>query len=375
MSDFDLAFMARVPLFSFLEEEGSGGFLGDWGPLALVFLVMGVVLWLGQKPLPADAVVNRVKIFYRQLFFILMLVALAIGLIYAAPMEEAKQEDLLQFFGVVLSGAIALSSTTFLGNIMAGFMLRSLRNFKPGDFLRVGEFFGRVTESGLFHVEIQTEDRDLTTLPNMYLIARPMEVVRSSGTIVSADVSLGYDVNRARVKELLITAGESIGLEDPFVRIIKLGNYSIEYKLGGLLVNVRSFLSTQTKLRAAMIDALHAGGIEIASPAILSTRAFDAGRDFVPSPMTSSSLPEGEADTSFEDLAFDKANRAGMVELMREDLEQLESQRQNLNEQRGEAKDKESKQAIDAKLESLKQRTARVKALIEGKAATLESED
>jgi len=37
----------------------------------------------------------------------------------------------------------------------------------------VGDYFGRVTERGLFHVEIQTEDRDLATLPNMFLVSQP----------------------------------------------------------------------------------------------------------------------------------------------------------------------------------------------------------
>ena len=63
-----------------------------------------------------------------------------------------------------------------------------MRNFRPGDFVRVGERLGRVTERGLFHTEIQTEDRDLTTLPNLYLVTNPVTVVRASGTIVSTTV-------------------------------------------------------------------------------------------------------------------------------------------------------------------------------------------
>ena len=45
-----------------------------------------------------------------------------------------------------------LSSTTFIGNIMAGLMLRVVRSFRPGDFVHVGDYFGRVSEQSLFHV-------------------------------------------------------------------------------------------------------------------------------------------------------------------------------------------------------------------------------
>ena len=52
-------------------------------------------------------------------------------------------------------------------------MLRTVRNFRAGDFIRVNDQFGRVTDRGLFHVEIQTADSDLITLPNLYLAAEP----------------------------------------------------------------------------------------------------------------------------------------------------------------------------------------------------------
>lgn len=64
---------------------------------------------------------------------------------------------------LLLSAAIALSPTTVLGNAMAGIMPRAVRSLRMGDFVRTGEHFGRVAERGLFHTEIQTEDRELTT--------------------------------------------------------------------------------------------------------------------------------------------------------------------------------------------------------------------
>jgi small conductance mechanosensitive channel len=109
-----------------------------------------------------------------------------LAILMVLPITEASRGQILGFLGILLSAAVALSSTTLLGNIMAGVMLRSLRGFRAGDFIQVGEHFGRVSERGLFHVEIQTETRDLTTLPNLYLVTQPVNVVNAAGTIVAA---------------------------------------------------------------------------------------------------------------------------------------------------------------------------------------------
>jgi len=98
-------------------------------------------------------------------------------------------QELLAVVGLLFSATMALSSTTFLGNAMAGVMIRAVRNFRIGDFIRCDQHFGRVTERGLFHTEIQTEDRELTTLPNLYLVTHPVTTVRASGTVISATVA------------------------------------------------------------------------------------------------------------------------------------------------------------------------------------------
>jgi small-conductance mechanosensitive channel len=116
--------------------------------------------------------------------------------------------------GIAISAAITISSATFISNAMAGLMLRAVRNFRLGDYIRVGDQFGRVSEQGLFHVEIQTEDRDLATLPNLYLVSQPVTVVRASGTIVSTTVSLGYDVPHTKVETALEQAAIAADLEE-----------------------------------------------------------------------------------------------------------------------------------------------------------------
>ncbi|MEO6201683.1 MAG: mechanosensitive ion channel domain-containing protein [Nitrospirales bacterium] len=96
----------------------------------------------------------------------LLLVGVGIVLILLAlPLDKETHNELFQLLALLITAVITLSATTFVSNALAGFMLRGMQSFRLGDFLRVENQFGRVTERGLFHTEIQTEERDLTTLP------------------------------------------------------------------------------------------------------------------------------------------------------------------------------------------------------------------
>ena len=126
--------------------------------------------------------------FARQLVMLALTLCAVVVVVLTLPVSEETRGQLFGLLGLAITAALTLSSATFISNAMAGLMLRAVGNLRPGDWVRVGSEFGRVTERGLFHVEIQTEDSDLATLPNMYLVTQPVTVVRSSGTIVSATV-------------------------------------------------------------------------------------------------------------------------------------------------------------------------------------------
>ena len=122
-------------------------------------------------------------------------------LILFLPLGDTLRGQLLSLYGLIISATIALSSTTLVGNIMAGIMLKTIGNCRPGYYITVGDYFGRISEMDLLHTEIQTEERDLTTLPNMYLVTHPVRVMQTSGTVIYVELSLGYDVSRHQCGE------------------------------------------------------------------------------------------------------------------------------------------------------------------------------
>ena len=334
--------------------------------LALVVLVLWAAHWwlLGRhRELPSDSRLPR------QLTLALLGLVATFVVLLALPISDTLRGQILSLLGVVLTGVIGLSSTTFVSNAMAGVMLRIVGQFAPGDFVRIGEQFGRVTERGLLHLEIQTEDRDLTTLPNMFLITNPVTVIHRSGTIVSATVSLGYDVHRHRIEQALKAAAQEAGLDEPFVQVLELGDFSVVYRVAGFLEEVKQLLTARSNLLKAVMDALHAADIEIVSPSFMNQRPQPEGRRMIPSPERDDSDGDDQAP---EARIFDKADKAEQIERLKqqllarsEELAELEKAVKANKGDAGESGDATRQQALSEEVEQLKAQIEQLEAELE----------
>ncbi len=251
-----------------------------------------------------------------------------IALILALPLPDDIRGQITSLIGIVISAVLALSSATFMGNALAGIMLRTINNSKPGDFIQVNEFFGRITERGLFHTEIQTENRDLTTIPNLYLATNPVKVTRASGTFIAGVVSLGYDVNRLKIEKALVKAAEKTGLSQAFVRITELGDFSVVYKVYGLVDDIKTVLSAKSRLNAAMLDVLHDEKIEIVSPNFMNQKQVG---DTIFIPKRERNQDKIVISESPENIIFDKAEEAETIEKRKETLDTVDEKLSELN--------------------------------------------
>lgn len=262
--------------------------------------------------------------FPRQLVTLLAVIIAIISVVLVMPIDVSVRNQLFVLLGLVLTAIIAFSSTTFASNILAGFMLRATRRLRPGDFISHGGDLGRITEIGLLQTEIQTRHRNFTYLPNTALLTDKIMVINPEATIVSAEVSLGYDVYHGVVEKHLISAAEQCGLEEPYVRVRELGDFSISYRISGLLKEVKLLITTGSDLRKAMLDCLHAAGIEIVSPAFMNQRPLPPEQLFIPQAPASGSKPTPASTTDApENLIFDKADEAERIEDLKDHREQL----------------------------------------------------
>mgnify|MGYP001068713691 CR=1 FL=1 len=298
--------------------------------------------------------------FRKQLIFSASVILALIILLIALPIKDSLRGQLFSLLGIMVSAIIALSSTTIVGNIMAGLMLRSIHSFNIGDFIKIDSLFGRVSEIDLLHVEIQTEDRDLQTLPNLFLINQPFTVIHSTGTVISSEVSLGYDIGRKKLEKLLLEAAETAELKDPFVQIMALGDFSISYRVGGMLTEVKHVISSRSKLRSAILDVLHRHEIEIASPTLMNQRQFPKETRFIP-PASNIVESDSEKPANIEAIVFDKAERATKVDRLRKRLEQNERLLAELEKELGSKKDDELNDLKKRKLSLLRHQNKRLK--------------
>ena len=322
-------------------------------PLLVTILVAMAILFIIDKSLRHRWRDTPGAQYRMQLIMLVLTLAALIAIVVALPIKDALRGQLLGLLGILLSAAIALSATTFIGNIMAGIMLKAIRNARPGDFITVADLTGRITEMDLLHTEIQTEFRDLVTVPNLYLVSQPVHVVRASGTVISAEVSLGYDVPRSKVADVLRKAAAGAGLKDAFVHVRELGDFSILYRVAGLLEDVTSLISARSRLREAMLDALHAANIEIVSPSFMNSRVYPVEREFIPTPSRKARARE---QAQAEEVVFDKAAEVASVEGIRKSIELIDRDIAALGEE-GVAKD-------DERLIRLEDEKTRLQALV-----------
>jgi len=278
------------------------------------------------------------------------------------PFGDTLRGQLLRLYGLIFSATIALSSTTIVGNVMAGLMLKAIGNCRPGNYITVGDYFGRISEMDLLHTEIQTEERDLTTLPNLYLVTHPVRVMRTSGTLLSVEISLGYDVSRQIVEALLIKAATEAELESPYVQIRSLGDYSVTYQVSALLKDVNHLIDKRRELRARTMDALHGEGIEIVSPSFMNTRSIQTGKTFI------ADVPDEVASVggtrSPDSIAFDKAEKAESVSKLRATLAETEARVRACDALIAEPPNDQALEAAQVEKEQLASRIERLSALI-----------
>ncbi|MGX5173031.1 mechanosensitive ion channel domain-containing protein [Aliikangiella sp. IMCC44653] len=320
----------------------------QFSPSILTLIIVVLVVSVAKKLLlNRSPEMGSEKKFPRQMVMLGIFLAGVIALVLSLPIEESSKNQLIGLIGVLVSGLIAFSSTAAVANITAGIVLRFTQPFKTGDFISVGEHFGRVSERGLIDTEIQSENRELIALPNSYLMNNPIKAVHADGTIISTKLSIGYDVHHTEVEAALLKAAENCGLSDAFVHILELGDFSVVYRVSGLLPEVKGLISARSKLCASVLDALHDVQIEIMSPNFVNQRRFEVAEKVIPRRKLKTVIEETNVA---EDIVFDKAEQA----------QKTEEQQQRLNQQIAALEEQlkllpsESQQRVEKQIEKLK---------------------
>jgi len=140
---------------------------------------------------------------------------------------------ILAFFGVDLAGimvsagvvslGITLGAQSVLNQFFSGIVILSTRPFKKGDFLKINGEVYIVTKVKLMYTEFTNWGKDqIVTMPNNAVASATLvNLTRGSAVArILVFVSVAYDANMTKVKEILIKAAEM------HPHVIKDGSYS-----------------------------------------------------------------------------------------------------------------------------------------------------
>ena len=331
------------------------------GVLLVLILLMILNNYIFSKFRSSTANGNIVK---RSIATFLALIG-GLAFILALPINHTLKGQILSFLGIIISAGIALSSTTVLGNLIAGFMNNSMNRFHNGDLISIGDFQGRVTRKSAFHTEMQLEDSNFVTIPNLYMASNPVKLTRKSNTVIATSVSLGYDVPRTRIEDALKSAALETGLKDPYVYITSLGDYSVVYKIHGFLADSSKFFSTSSLLNGNVMDTLHENNIEIASPSFMNQRRVDDRKFIPPSQSEPAETEDTAGETAPEDLVFDEAIKSEEEENKRKLLQKIAKKQAYYKTKLKETRDQQKITTIEAAQQRLDELKTKIEKQIE----------
>lgn len=223
----------------------------------------GTIFWLTRETLLPTTRLTSLAIW---------LFALAMAYPYLPGAETEAFKGVTVLVGLMVS----LGATSVVGQAAAGLILTYTRTLRPGEYVRVGDHEGTITELGIFNTSIRTGLGEVLTIPNSMITGSVTKnysrVVEGPGYVVDTVVTIGYDTPWRQVVAMLTEAADRTPgvLKTPAPQVFQtaLSDFYPEYRL------VAQAVPSQPLPRAELLSLLHANildvfneyGVQIMSP-------------------------------------------------------------------------------------------------------------
>lgn len=192
----------------------------------------------------------------------------------AYPYIPGSGTDAFKGVSVFVGLMISLGSAGLINQLMSGLVVVYSRACKPGEYVRVGEIEGVVSQVGVLSTKIITRKREEITVPNAVLTGSSMtnysRLAGEQGAIVGTTVTIGYDAPWRQVHAMLLMAAErTTGIRaepKPFVLQRSLSDFYVEYELRFHLDRPETRIIVLSELHAHIQDAFNEFGVQIMSP-------------------------------------------------------------------------------------------------------------
>ncbi len=178
---------------------------------------------------------------------------------------------------LVIGVMVSLGSTGLVAQAMSGLVVVYSRSLAAGDYVRLGETEGVVSEVGMLSTKVITLRGEEVTVPNGVVIGGPVHnftrLTRGQGAQVSTSVTIGYDAPWRTVEALLLSAASrTAGLRPDaksYVLQRALQDFYVQYDLVVRLEQPLDRPQVMSRLHANIQDAFNEAGVQIMSPHFL----------------------------------------------------------------------------------------------------------
>ncbi|MFH1789154.1 MAG: mechanosensitive ion channel domain-containing protein [Candidatus Altiarchaeota archaeon] len=197
-------------------------------------------------------------------------------------------EKALTLIGIGLGVLVSLSSTSTVGNIVAGVIIHLTRPITEGDRVEIDGIEGDVLSIELLFMHIKTIRNEIVSIPSLQVLTnRIINYSHMEHVAVPVSVSIGYGVGSAKVKKLLAKAAletrDIVRKPEPYVLITRLGDYSVTYELNAFTCHHHGLPKIKSNLAESVLKAFADEGVEILSPMYVATREHVRGEKVLPS--------------------------------------------------------------------------------------------
>jgi small-conductance mechanosensitive channel len=196
--------------------------------------------------------------------------------VMAYPYLPGSSSEAFKGISVLIGLMVTLGGSSLFGQAASGLILLYSRTLRLGEFVRIGEYEGTVTELGVFMTRISTGFGEDLTLPNAWVLgtattnySRPTE---GRGYMLRVKVTIGYDAPWRQVEAMLLEAALATeGVSDeppPHVYVTSLSDFYVEYQLvcraTQELAGARAL--ALAALNTNVVDTFNRYGVQIMSP-------------------------------------------------------------------------------------------------------------
>jgi small-conductance mechanosensitive channel len=192
------------------------------------------------------------------------------------PYLPGSQTEAFKGLSVLVGLMLSLGASSMVGQAASGLILTYGRTYRKGEYVRIGDQEGTVTDLGVFTTRIRTGLGEELTISNATVLAGTTRnysrAVQGQGYVLDTTVTIGYDTPWRQVHAMLEEAARRTPdiLQNPLPRIFQT-TLSDWYPVYRLVCQARP---TEPGPRAAVLSALHANiqdvfneyGVQIMSP-------------------------------------------------------------------------------------------------------------